>query len=49
VHLHFEVWVNEQFLGEGLPADRVRAIYERLFGVSSAGRRGEPVYPPPNP
>jgi murein DD-endopeptidase MepM/ murein hydrolase activator NlpD len=35
VHLHFEVWMNDIFLGKGLPADRVRAMYERLFGITS--------------
>lgn len=31
IHLHWEVRVNDSFLGAGLPADEVRALYERLF------------------
>lgn len=34
LHLHAEVRVGESFLGAGLPADEVRALYERLFGPS---------------
>jgi murein DD-endopeptidase MepM/ murein hydrolase activator NlpD len=30
-HLHFELRTGETFLGEGLPAAEVRALYERLF------------------
>ncbi len=30
-HLHFEVRAGDQFLGNGLPPDDVRAIYERVF------------------
>jgi murein DD-endopeptidase MepM/ murein hydrolase activator NlpD len=32
IHLHFEVRVDDSFLGEGLPPDEVRALYEALFG-----------------
>jgi murein DD-endopeptidase MepM/ murein hydrolase activator NlpD len=31
-HLHFEVRVDDSFLGSGLPPDEVRAQYEALFG-----------------
>lgn len=31
IHLHWEIWVDGSYLGEGLPAGEVRAIYERLF------------------
>lgn len=30
-HLHFEVRVGESFLGAGLPAGEVRALYQALF------------------
>jgi murein DD-endopeptidase MepM/ murein hydrolase activator NlpD len=30
-HLHFEIWVGGHYLGEGLPADEVRALYEKAF------------------
>ena len=32
LHLHAEVRVGDGYLGEGLPAADVRALYERLFG-----------------
>ena len=35
LHLHYEVRVGDSFLGEGLPAAEVRALYERLFGPAS--------------
>lgn len=31
IHLHWEIWVDGSYLGAGLPAGEVRAIYERLF------------------
>lgn len=31
-HLHFEVRVDDSFLGSGLPPEEVRAQYEALFG-----------------
>jgi len=31
IHLHWEVRVDDSFLGAGLPAPDVRALYERLF------------------
>jgi murein DD-endopeptidase MepM/ murein hydrolase activator NlpD len=31
IHLHWEVRVDDSYLGEGLPPDQVRAQYERLF------------------
>jgi murein DD-endopeptidase MepM/ murein hydrolase activator NlpD len=30
-HLHFELWVGGQYLGQGLPPDEVRALYEKAF------------------
>lgn len=30
-HLHFEIWVGDHYLGEGLPPGDVRALYERAF------------------
>jgi murein DD-endopeptidase MepM/ murein hydrolase activator NlpD len=32
MHLHYEVRVGDGFLGDGLGAAEVRALYERLFG-----------------
>ncbi|MBI4571193.1 MAG: M23 family metallopeptidase, partial [Chloroflexi bacterium] len=32
-HLHFEIRVDEGYLGEGLPPDEVRDLYEQAFGV----------------
>ena len=37
VHLHFEIWVDGRYLGEGLSIDETMRIYAALF----AGRRGE--------
>jgi peptidoglycan LD-endopeptidase LytH len=31
MHLHWEFWVGDTFLGEGLPPDEVRTLYENLF------------------
>jgi murein DD-endopeptidase MepM/ murein hydrolase activator NlpD len=31
VHLHFEIWLNGSYLGQGLPAGEVRALYETAF------------------
>jgi murein DD-endopeptidase MepM/ murein hydrolase activator NlpD len=31
IHLHWEVRVDDSYLGAGLPPDQVRAIYERLL------------------
>jgi len=30
-HLHFEIWVGDHYLGQGLPPDEVRALYEKAF------------------
>jgi murein DD-endopeptidase MepM/ murein hydrolase activator NlpD len=30
-HLHFEIWVAGQYLGQGLPPAEVRALYEKAF------------------
>lgn len=30
-HLHFEIRVGDTFLGQGLPADEVRALYQQAF------------------
>jgi murein DD-endopeptidase MepM/ murein hydrolase activator NlpD len=30
-HLHFEIWVGNQYLGQGLPPAEVRALYEKAF------------------
>ncbi len=32
LHLHFEIRVNEGYLGEGLPPPRARALYSEAFG-----------------
>ncbi|MCB0072181.1 MAG: M23 family metallopeptidase, partial [Caldilineaceae bacterium] len=37
VHLHFEIWVDGRYLGEGLSIDETMRIYAALF----AGRNGE--------
>jgi murein DD-endopeptidase MepM/ murein hydrolase activator NlpD len=37
VHLHVEVRVGANFLGQGLPPDQVRALYERLFTPAPPG------------
>jgi murein DD-endopeptidase MepM/ murein hydrolase activator NlpD len=43
VHLHFEVRVHGTYLGRGMQPERVRAMYERLFGVTSvAGPSASP-------
>ncbi len=31
MHLHFELRVNDRFLGQGLPPDEVRQLYTNLF------------------
>ena len=31
IHLHWEVRVGDGFLGQGLPPDEVRELYEGLF------------------
>ena len=33
MHLHFELRVGEEYLGKGLPAAEVRALYEKAFGL----------------
>ncbi len=33
MHLHFEVWVGESYLGEGLPPEQVRALLEQAFST----------------
>ena len=30
-HLHFEIWVRDHYLGQGLPPAEVRALYEKAF------------------
>jgi murein DD-endopeptidase MepM/ murein hydrolase activator NlpD len=30
-HLHLEIWVGDHYLGQGLPPDEVRALYEKAF------------------
>ena len=30
-HLHFEVWLGGQYLGQGLPPGEVRGLYEKAF------------------
>jgi murein DD-endopeptidase MepM/ murein hydrolase activator NlpD len=30
-HLHFEIWVGNHYLGQGLPPGEVRALYEKAF------------------
>lgn len=34
LHLHMELRVGRSFLGAGLPAGTVRALYQRVFGVA---------------
>lgn len=36
MHLHAEVRVGDGFLGEGLPPDEVRRLWERLFGPADS-------------
>jgi murein DD-endopeptidase MepM/ murein hydrolase activator NlpD len=31
IHLHFEIRVGESFLGQGLPADQTRTLWEQAF------------------
>jgi murein DD-endopeptidase MepM/ murein hydrolase activator NlpD len=31
IHLHWEFRIGDKYLGEGLPPDEVRAIYEKVF------------------
>ncbi len=31
IHLHFEIRVGDSFLGEGLPPDQVRMLYDEVF------------------
>jgi hypothetical protein len=31
IHLHWELRIGDTFLGQGLPPDEVRALYEGLF------------------
>lgn len=33
VHLHFEVWVDGEFLGNGLPLPQVKWLFHRLFAA----------------
>ena len=40
LHLHYEVRVGDSFLGEGLAAAAVRALYERLFAVDPGAAGG---------
>ena len=49
MHLHYEVRVGDSFLGAGLPAAEVRALYERLFGPLRLRRwRRRPKGRPPS-
>ena len=42
IHLHYEIWVGDSFLGADLPPDIVRGLYERLFSDPSAAAEGPP-------
>ena len=33
IHLHFEIWVGESYLGAGLPPDQVRALLKQAFAA----------------
>ena len=33
MHLHFELRVGDKYLGKGLPASEVRALYKKAFGL----------------
>ena len=47
IHLHYEVRVGDSFLGDGLPPDIVRGLYERLFSdpaADSASGAPPPVF-----
>ncbi len=33
MHLHFELWVSDSYLGAGLPPDQVRALWEQAFSL----------------
>ncbi|MBT9164130.1 MAG: hypothetical protein DDT23_00119 [candidate division WS2 bacterium] len=30
-HLHFEIWIDDEYLGKGLPPEQVRELYEYYF------------------
>ena len=36
IHLHYEVRIGDSFLGDGLPPDIVRGLYQRLFSGPAA-------------
>ena len=42
IHLHYEIRIGDSFLGEGLPPDIVRGLYERLFSDPAAAADGPP-------
>ena len=47
IHLHYEVRIGDSFLGDGLPPDVVRGLYERLFSnpsVAEADGSPPPVF-----
>ena len=47
IHLHYEVRIGDSFLGDGLPPDVVRGLYERLFSnpsVADADGSPPPVF-----
>ncbi|MBM3138792.1 MAG: M23 family metallopeptidase [Chloroflexi bacterium] len=48
IHLHIEVRVGDRFLGAGLPAAEVRALYSRLFSTASSAA-GAPAAPAATP
>jgi len=31
IHLHFEIWIDDEFLGKGLPSKQLRELYEYYF------------------
>lgn len=42
IHLHYEIWVGDSFLGADLPPDIVRGLYVRLFSDPSGAGEGPP-------
>ena len=47
IHLHYEVRIGDSFLGDGLPPDIVRGLYQRLFSgpaADSASGAPPPVF-----
>lgn len=31
IHLHFEIWIDDEYLGKGLPSKQLRELYEYYF------------------